>query len=98
MDMRAQWEIRRYATTVGDEIVRPLLPLVWEAFIDYRIESTSLSRLEREVIARLVASGPLPAGDAAFMAAGDPTWVGLTRCRERDECCEKLAALGIVKL
>ncbi len=97
MDEHAQWEIRQYATIIGDEIVRPLLPLVWEAFVDYRMESMSLTRLDREVIARIVAAGEVPASDEAFLAAGDPTWAGLARCRERDECREKLVVLGLLR-
>jgi thymidylate synthase (FAD) len=96
MDTHAQLEIRRYAETMGREIVAPLLPLCWEAFIDYRMSGMSLTRLEQGVIARLAAAGSLPAGEAAFLAAGDPTWAGLVRCRERDECREKLVRLGIV--
>src|SRR5947208_16637922 len=54
MDAHAQWEIRQYATTIGEQIVRSLFPLVWEAFVDYRREAIHLTRLDREVIARLV--------------------------------------------
>lgn len=97
MESHAQQEIRQYATIIGEEIVRPLFPLTWEAFIDYRLESTQLSRLDREVIARLAAAGRLPASEADFLAAGDPTWAGLERCRERDECLEKLRRLGLVR-
>ena len=39
---------------IGEQIVQPLFPLVWEAFVDYRLEGLFLSRLEREVIARLM--------------------------------------------
>jgi thymidylate synthase (FAD) len=96
MDSHAQLEIRQYAQTIGQEIICPLFPLVWEAFVDYRLEAIQLNRLDREVIARLAASGRLPAGEDAFMAAGDPAWAGLTRCRERDECREKLTQLGLL--
>ena len=97
MDVHAQLEIRRYAETIGREIVAPLLPLVWEAFIDYRVHGMTLTRLEQEVVARLAAAGAVPASESAFMAAGDPTWADLARCRERDECREKLVRLGIVR-
>jgi thymidylate synthase (FAD) len=97
MDDHAQFEIRRYAQTMGREIVAPLLPLAWEAFLDYRIEGMLLTRLEQEVVARLVAAGNVPADEAAFLAADDPTWAGLTRCRERDECRDKLVRLGIMQ-
>ena len=98
MDDHAQLEIRRYAETMGREIVAPLAPLSWEAFVDYRLHGMTLTRLEQEIIARLAALSAIPAGEPAFLAAGDPSWASMTRCRERDECREKLARLGIVKL
>jgi thymidylate synthase (FAD) len=97
MDAHAQLEIRQYAETIGREIIALLLPLVWEAFVDYRIEGMSLTRLEQAVVRRLVAAGTFPAGEAAFLAAGDHAWSGLARCRERDECRDKLIRLGIVR-
>jgi thymidylate synthase (FAD) len=96
MDAHAQLEIRRYATTIGEEIVRPLFPLVWEAFVDYRLEALRLTRLDQEVIRRLAAAGAVPADRAAFLAAQDPSWSGLDRCRERDECWAKLLGIGLV--
>ena len=98
MDSHAQLEIRRYAETIGHEIVAPLFPLVWEAFLDYRVEALRLTRLDREVIGRLVAvsGGRLPASAETFRAAQDPSWAALERCRERDECLEKLVSLGLV--
>jgi thymidylate synthase (FAD) len=96
MDVHAQLEIRRYAETIGHQIVAPLFPLVWEAFLDYRMESVRLTRLDREVIRRLAAAGHVPAPQAAFLAAQDPSWQGLDRCRERDECLAKLRDLGLV--
>lgn len=97
MDEHAQWEIRQYASAIGREIVRPLFPLAWEAFEDYRLGALRLTRLDCAVIARLAAAGELPADEAAFAAAGDPSWAGLARCRERDECREKLRQLGLCR-
>ncbi|MFM8415500.1 MAG: FAD-dependent thymidylate synthase [Planctomycetota bacterium] len=96
MDAHAQLEIRRYAETIGHEIVAPLFPLVWEAFIDYRMEAVRLTRLDREVIRRLAAAGRVPASEADFLAVQDPSWRDLERSRERDECHGKLVALGLV--
>ncbi len=99
MDSHAQLEIRRYAETIGQEIVKPLFPLVWEAFIDYRVEAIRLTRLDQELIRRLAkqAGGRgMPATQADFMAVQDPSWKGLERCRERDECLLKLVNLGLV--
>ena len=99
MDAHAQLEIRRYSETIGHEIVKPLFPLVWEAFLDYRVEAMRLTKLDRGVIARLVSQSGgkgMPASHAAFLAAQDPSWTGLDRCRERDECLDKLISLGLV--
>jgi thymidylate synthase (FAD) len=101
MDPHAQEEIRQYAHTIGHEIVRPLFPLVWEAFVDYRLEALSLSRLECEVIARLMArlhaAGRSRATEDDFLAVQDPSWAELRRCRERDECRTKLVRLGLLE-
>ncbi len=97
MDSHAQWEIRQYAETIGRQIVAPLFPLVWEAFVDYRLAAVQLTRLDCEVIARLAQAGRLPAGDEDFFAAGDPSWSGLNRSREREECREKLAQLKLLR-
>jgi len=102
MDGHAQEEIRAYATTIGQEIVQPLFPLVWEAFVDYRLEAMHLTRLDREVIgrllARLAAAGRSTATDEDFLAAQDADWAKLARSRERDECREKLVRLGLLLL
>ena len=99
MDSHAQLEIRRYAETIGREIVAPLFPLVWEAFLDYRVQALRLTRLDQEVIRRLASrpGGSIPASQADFLAAQDPAWTGLERCRERDECLGKLVSLGLVR-
>ena len=97
LDPRREWEIRQYARTIGQQIVRPLFPLVWEAFVDYRLEAVQLTRLDCDVIARLAAAERLPATEEEFVAAGDPTWTGLSRCRERDECRDKLGRLALLR-
>jgi thymidylate synthase (FAD) len=98
MDTHAQLEIRRYAETIGREIVAPLFPLCWEAFLDYRVDALRLTRLDQGVIRRLAEQGrTLPASQADFLAAQDASWTGLERSRERDECLAKLVALGMVK-
>lgn len=102
MDSHAQQEIRDYATAIGENIVKPLFPLVWEAFEDYRLSGMFLTRLDQGVIARLTNMAAEhrrtpPFSDDLFMAAQDPTWQDLTRCRERDECRGKLERMGLLK-
>jgi thymidylate synthase (FAD) len=102
MDSHAQLEIRQYATAIGEKIVQPLFPLVWEAFVDYRMEGMLLSRLDRELIGRLMQrlgdAGRTQAKLDDFMAVQDESWAGMQRCRERDECRDKLVELGILKI
>ena len=97
MEEHAQLEIRQYARIIGEEIVRPLFPNAYEAFVDYELGAQMLSRLEQETIRRLAAAGKLPATVEDFMACGDPSWQALARCRERDEALVKLVALGLVR-
>jgi thymidylate synthase (FAD) len=101
MDDHAQWEIRQYAKTIGENIVKPLFPIVWEAFEDYRLGAMFLTRLDREVIARLATRAAEngvapPYDDEQFLAVQDESWRDLKRCRERDECRAKLARLGLM--
>jgi thymidylate synthase (FAD) len=101
MDHHAQFEIRSYATALGEKIVKPLFPLVWEAFADYRLEGMSLTRLDKGVIRRLIERltglSRAVGTDEDFLAAQDPEWISLARSRERDECRSKLVALGLLR-
>ncbi len=98
LDPHAQLEIRSYAEIIGREIVARWVPLAWEAFQDYRLGATSLSRIETEIAAALGRGEPR-AAEAAAAAAG---WLpraadgSLKRHREREECEAKLASLGLV--
>ncbi len=97
MDPHAQEEIRLYSSAIGENIVKPLFPVVWEAFEDYRLGGKFLSRLDVGVIQRLMqlqtAGGPT---EDDFLKVQDETWRDLKRCRERDECRAKLQDLGIL--
>ena len=54
MDSHAQYEIRQYATLIGEEIVARWVPFVWEAFEDYRMNAMRLSGLEFELMRMLI--------------------------------------------
>ncbi len=98
MDPHAQLEIRDYARTIGEEIVARWVPVVWEAFSDFRLGALSLSRLDREIL------GAVGRGDrsAALAAAEEAGWLRrsdrtgkLLRHRERAELEAKAAELGL---
>jgi thymidylate synthase (FAD) len=55
MDEHAQYEIRMYAKTIGEQIVSKWCPLSWEAFLDYRVNSVGLSHLESQIISMIAA-------------------------------------------
>ncbi|MFO1019250.1 MAG: FAD-dependent thymidylate synthase [Planctomycetales bacterium] len=101
MDSHAQYEIREYSRTIGEQIIKPLFPVVWEAFLDYRVHASYFSRLETELLQRLMQNAAAqklvpPFSLEQFLAAQDPSWASLQRSRERDELREKLQRLGIV--
>lgn len=100
MDPHAQQEIREFATIAGDEIVAKLFPQAWEAFVDYRLHALTLSRLDIGVMQRImqnVAKG-IAVTEELFTQCQDVSWAGLKKCRERQECWEKLQQLGVVPL
>ncbi len=96
MDMHAQLEIRRYAETIGEKIVKPWVPATWEAFQDYRFGQMSLSRQEQELLA-LVVNGQTEMAVAWCVNNG---WVKQKEgrqilAREANEFAVKLASFGL---
>lgn len=97
MDDHAQLEIREYARTIGEEIVARWVPAAWEAFVDYRMESTGLTRLDTEVLRALTRGDR----DAALAAAERFGWLDrredgtLKKIRERAEFEAKLGEFGL---
>jgi thymidylate synthase (FAD) len=96
LDPHAQFEIRSYAHVIGNEIVSRWCPLAWQAFLDYRMNASSLSRLEIEII-KSIQSGKL--GEAKELAIEfgllPPDGKPVKRNREREDLEAKLASLNI---
>jgi len=97
MDPHAQLEIREYANVIGREIVAKWVPMVWEAFEDYRLGASYFSRIETELLAAIGAGDEAQAEKIAREAG----WLkeskkgGWIRHRERIEFEAKLAALNM---
>lgn len=92
----AQLEIRRYAETIGREIVANWCPIAWEAFEDYRLHAQHFSRFELAVLA-LVLKGDIGAAVGELRTAG---WIkgeisNNSLTRELRELDTKLAGLGL---
>lgn len=97
MDSHAQYEIRVFAEVIGNEIIAKLWPISWQAFLDYRLNAMQLSSIDIMIIQELMPE----ANYDDFVWASNyamPEWKGLERCRERDECLEKLKILGLVNV
>jgi thymidylate synthase (FAD) len=54
MEVNAQQEIRQYANTIFNEVIKRWLPLTHQAFIDYMLESMFFSGLEIKVIKEMI--------------------------------------------
>ncbi|MCW8848974.1 MAG: FAD-dependent thymidylate synthase, partial [Melioribacteraceae bacterium] len=98
MDKHAQLEIRNYATTIGHEIVKRWVPLAWEAFEDYRMNSKSFSGPEIELLG-LISNNK---NDEAINRAMEFGWIKYKEDRllgnlERTEFEEKLDVLNLKK-
>ena len=50
MDIHAQFEIRQYATVIGNEIVAKWCPIAWEAFVEYQLGGIHLTDNEIAIV------------------------------------------------
>jgi thymidylate synthase (FAD) len=95
MDAHAQYEIRKYAEVMGHEIVAKWCPLTWEAFMDYRVNSSGFTRLEMEIVQEIMKDS----GEAAIALAKSFGWIkedgAIKSNREREEFEAKLLKLNM---
>lgn len=83
-DPHAQAEIRAYADPIND-LLRCWAPLAFEAYVDYRRDAVTLSRMEVEALREFLNSpGPHPLPRLAASMAG-------VSARERDEFIAKFS-------
>ena len=96
MDPHAQLEIRRYAETIGEQIVSQWVPMAWEAFKDYRFGRMTLSQQDQQLLA-LIAAGK---DQAAVDWCKENKWLRTKDgkqllSREALEFSDKIASLGL---
>jgi len=96
MDHKAQLEIRKYAETIGEEIVQKWVPMAWKSFMDYRHGSVSLSSDEVKVLS-LMNSGQMDKADALLLEAGFtvPEGDSVKPTLEGRELAGKMERMGI---
>jgi thymidylate synthase (FAD) len=98
MDSHAQYEIREYARTIGEEIVAKWCPVAWRAFQDYRMHTVSFSEAEMAVIEALIrgdAEGALDSARESGLIAISTKDRSERIGREARELEPKLARLGL---
>jgi thymidylate synthase (FAD) len=95
MDEKAQLEIRQYAAAIGERIVQKWVPMTWEAFMDYRFGSISLSKDEIEILS-LLNAGKGDDADEMLLEAGFTVMDGsaVKPTLEGRELAGKLERLG----
>ena len=99
MDDHAQFEIRSYAKTIGNEIVSRWCPIAWDAFKEYRIGALNISTLEQQVLKQIISGN----SKEAVTLAESFNWLNrndegkLKKNRERSEFENKLESLGLQK-
>ena len=96
MDQHAQQEIRSYANVIGNDIVAKWCPIVWEAFLDYRINAHVFSGVEYSLVQEIITGNNQTAvklaEETGMLSYGKK---GIVRSREREEFEEKLTSLGL---
>ncbi len=93
MDPHAQLEIRQYANVMA-KIVEDSYPFSYKAFEDYELFSVNLSRLEQNVLARMMQESGLTFTTEQILKFSKEA--GLTNKREREEMEEKFKSLGLL--
>ena len=92
VDPRAQWEIQQFARVIA-AMVRRVAPLSYEAWVDYELQAEPLTRVERELLSRVVVADDdgISANDGASLSVDQMKEAGLS-AREVRELVEKLQA------
>ena len=96
MEDSSQAEIRAYAQLIGHTIVAKWCPMAWEAFLDYRVNSCSLSAIEMKMIGSILKEG----AEAALDYGREIGWLDhegerKKKVRELDEFELKALKMGL---
>ncbi len=98
MDLHAQFEIRQYATLIGQEIVSKWVPITWEAFTDFSLNSTDFSGLEMQILKKIIEKDEISANEIAKNSG----WLEIDKngelklSLERMEFEQKIITLGLI--
>jgi thymidylate synthase (FAD) len=95
VDRHAQWEIQEYGRVMAGMLKR-VAPLSYEAWIDYDVCGARVSRMELDVLRKLVGvdGETLRAKDGVSLAGADLDALGLAK-REARELYDKLTSTAV---
>lgn len=97
LDTHAQTEIRAYGNVIGYQIVAKWCPIVWQAFLDYRLNAEIFSKAELAILSYMIGgkkSNVLKLADTLGWL--ERSGRGLKANRERTEFETKLERMHIV--
>lgn len=98
LDKHAQEEIRLYAEAIAS-LIKPVVPIAWEAFEIYTLNHIELTMYDVMII-KTINSNPTGSKEIVFeqalLSSGVPQSWMKPKCRERLECEEKLKKLGFL--
>lgn len=93
-DSHAQYEIREHANAMA-QIVKDSVPITWEAFEDYKLDSISITGPEREVIVDMLKKRGVVFSTEEITHTANES--GLKNKREIEELNEKIKKLGLLE-
>jgi thymidylate synthase (FAD) len=95
VDKHAQWEIQEFGRIMAGMLKR-VAPLSYEAWIDYDVCGTRVSRMDLDALRRLISAegATLKARDGASLDSAALATLGLAK-REASELLEKLAPQSV---
>jgi thymidylate synthase (FAD) len=91
-DPHAQYEIAEYARGIS-QILKDAVPVAWEAFTDYQLESIRLTRPEKEVLLGLMKGREGISEDEVMKISAR---IGLVNKRETQEMLSKFKSMGLI--
>lgn len=91
LDPHAQYEIRVYAEAMA-KIVKDAFPIIWGAFEDYKLNSLNVTKLEKEVIVKLLKKKKIKFTEKEISKTAID--LGITNKRETAEMIEKINNLS----
>ncbi|MBN2571502.1 MAG: FAD-dependent thymidylate synthase [Ignavibacteriales bacterium] len=96
LEKNAQYEIRKYAEIIGNEIVARWCPITWEAFCEYQLGGVTFSITEMKILKEIYLNNK----KKVIQIAKEIGWINpedakVSRNIERLEFEEKLKMLGV---